>query len=140
MKWLEQQEGNVIVEFIGIIVALLIPISVIANASLMVANAYLTTDIAARNAARAFVVSSSDASGRRAVNAAAQLAARDFNASDSAVVTNVLCTHNPCLSPGGYVTVRIDKNVNLNLPRVFGPRTVVVTSHHTLVVDELRAP
>jgi hypothetical protein len=39
MKWLEQQEGNVIVEFIGITVALLIPLSIIANASLMVANA-----------------------------------------------------------------------------------------------------
>ena len=140
MKWLNQEKGNVIIEFIGITVALLIPLAIIANSSLIVANAYLSTDIAARNAARAFVVSSSDASGKRAVNAAAQFAAKDFDSSDPGVFTKVLCTHNPCLSPGGYVTVRVNRNVNLNLPRVFGSRTLVVTSHHTLVVDELRAP
>jgi hypothetical protein len=140
MKPLSTDVGNVIVEFIGITVALLIPLSIIANSSLIVANAYLTTDLAARNAARAYVVSSSEASGRNAANSAAQLVAQDFNSRDAAVTTQISCTRSPCLSPGGYVTVRISKSVNLNLPSALGSRTVNVTSQHTSVVDELRMP
>jgi hypothetical protein len=44
------------------------------------------------------------------------------------------------LSPGGFVTVRVSKQVNLNLPRALGSRSVVVMSQHTAVVDELRSP
>ena len=63
MRRIKTDDGNVIVEFIGITVALLVPLSIIASSSIMVANAYLSTDVSARTAARAFVVSSSDASG-----------------------------------------------------------------------------
>lgn len=140
MKLIKADHGNVIVEFIGITVALLVPLSIIANSSIMVANAYLSTDISARTAARAFVVSSSDASGIRVANSAAALVARDFNAHDSAITTRISCSRNPCLSPGGFVTVRVSREVALNLPRAFGSRSVVVTSQHTSIVDELRSP
>jgi hypothetical protein len=132
--------GNVIVEFIGITVALLVPLSIIANACILVANSYLATDISARTAARAFVVSVSDAHGTRAANLAAGLSAQDFDSRNSAITTKILCTKNPCLSPGGFVTVKISKEVKLNLPAVFGSRSVLVTSQHTSVVDEMRAP
>jgi len=132
--------GNVIVEFIVITVALLVPLSIIANACILVANSYLATDISARTAARAFVVSVSDANGTRAANLAAGLSAQDFDSRNSAITTKILCTKNPCLSPGGFVTVKISKEVKLNLPAVFGSRSVLVTSQHTSVVDEMRAP
>jgi hypothetical protein len=134
------EDGNVIVEFIGITVALLVPLSIIANSSILVANAYLATDVSARTAARAFVVSSSDASGSRAANSAAGLIAQDFDSRDAAITTKITCSKNPCLSPGGFVTVRVSKEVRLNLPRAFGSRSVVVASQHTAVVDELRSP
>jgi hypothetical protein len=140
MRIIKSDHGNVIVEFIGIIVALLVPLSIIANSSIMVANAYLSTDISARTAARAFVVSSSDASGSRVANSAAALVAQDFDARNSAITTRISCSKNPCLSPGGFVTVRVSKEVVLNLPRALGSRSVVVTSQHTSVVDELRSP
>ena len=132
--------GNVIVEFIGITVALLVPLSIIANSCILVANAYLATDISARTAARAFVVSSSDANGTRAANSAAGLSAQDFDSRNSAIITKISCTKNPCLSPGGFVTVKISKEVKLNLPAVFGSRSILLTSQHTSVVDELRSP
>ena len=132
--------GNVIVEFIGITVALLVPLSIIANSCILVANAYLATDISARTAARAFVVSSSDANGTRAASSAAGLSAQDFDSRNAAITTKISCTENPCLSPGGFVTVKISKEVKLNLPAAFGSRSVLVTSQHTSVVDELRAP
>lgn len=132
--------GNVIVEFIGITVALLVPLSIIANSCILVANAYLATDISARTAARAFVVSSSDANGTRAASSAAGLSAQDFDSRNAAITTKISCTENPCLSPGGFVTVKISKEVKLNLPAAFGSHSVLVTSQHTSVVDELRTP
>jgi hypothetical protein len=140
MRIIKSDHGNVIVEFIGITVALLVPLSIIANSSIIVANAYLSTDISARTAARAFVVSSSDASGSRSANSAAALVAQDFDSRNSGIATKISCSKNPCLSPGGFVTVRVSKEVKLNLPRAFGSRSVVVESKHTAVVDELRSP
>ena len=139
MKFFTLDEGNVIVEFIGITIALLVPLSIIANSSIMVANAYLSTDVSARTAARAFVVSSSDASGSRAASAAAGLVGQDFDSRNGAITIKISCSKNPCLSPGGFVTVRVSKQVDLNLPRALGSRSVVVTSQHTSVVDELRS-
>jgi hypothetical protein len=140
VRRIKADNGNVVVEFIGITVALLVPLSIIASSSTSVANAYLSTDVSARTAARAFVVSSSDAGGIRAANSAAGLVAQDFDAHNAAITTKVTCSKNPCLSPGGFVTVRVSKEVALNLPRAFGSRSVVVSSQHTAVVDELRSP
>ena len=140
MKLFTSNEGNVIVEFIGITVALLVPLSIIANSSIMVANAYLSADISARTAARAFVVSSSDASGSRAANSAADLVANDFDSRNQEITTKISCSKKPCLSPGGFVTVIVSKKVKLDLPRALGSRSLVVTSQHTAIVDELRSP
>ena len=139
MNRFEKETGNIIVEFIGITVALLVPILLIANSILSVAHAYLSTDIAARTAARAFVVSSTDAIATQSANLAVGMSAKDFDSSNVAMATKISCSKNPCLSPGGFVTVKVSKNVKLNLPRVLGSRTVVVTAQHTVVVDELRS-
>lgn len=140
MKRIETDTGNIIVEFIGITIALLVPLSIIASSSAMVANAYLSTDVSARTAARAYVLSSSDASGTRAANSVANLISHDLDSQKLAGPIKVSCTKNPCLSPGGFVTVRVSKEVKLNLPRALGSRSVVVSSQHTAVVDELRTP
>ena len=140
MKLFTSNKGNVIVEFIGITVALLVPLSIIANSSIIVANSYLSADISARTAARAFVVSSSDASGSRAANSAAELVANDFDSRNQEITTKISCSKKPCLSPGGFVTVIVSKKVKLDLPRALGSRSLVVTSQHTAIVDELRSP
>ena len=106
----------------------------------MVANAYLATEISARTAARAFVISNSDTSGTRAASSAAGLAGQDFDSRNPGITTKIVCTKNPCLSPGGFVTVKATKDVKLNLPRIFGAHNIRVASQHTSVVDELRAP
>ena len=140
MKQFRPDRGNVIVEFIGITIALLVPLSIIASSSIMVANAYLSTDVSARIAARAYVLSSNDASGTRAANLAAGLSSQDFDSQVLIRPIKVSCTKIPCLSPGGFVTVRVSKEVNLNLPKALGSRSVVVSAQHTAVVDELRTP
>ena len=138
MKTKKSEKGNVIVEFIGITVGLLVPISIIANASIVVATAFLSTEIAARTASRAFVVASNDALGKRAANSAAALVANDFNSREPSVSLKVSCTKSPCLSPGGFVTAQVSKTVGLKLPSILGSRKILVSSQHTSVVDELR--
>lgn len=138
MKLLVADEGNVIVEFIGVTVALLVPIAIIANSCIVVASAYLSTDVSARTAARAFVVSSSDATGSRVARTAAGLVAQDFDSRNEVITTKITCSKKPCLTPGGYVTVKVSRKVKLNLPRALGSRSVLVTAQHTSIVDELR--
>jgi hypothetical protein len=140
VRRLVPDNGNVIVEFIGVTIALLIPLSIIASSCIQVANAYLLTEASARTAARAYAISKNDTVGASAANSAAGLIADDFGTNDSAIKTKIFCTMKPCLTPGGFVTVSISKQVRLDLPRVFGSRTVLVSSQHTAAVDELRVP
>ena len=84
--------------------------------------------------------SSSDSSGSRAANSAAELVANDFDSRNQEITTKISCSKKPCLSPGGFVTVIVSKKVKLDLPRALGSRSVVVTSQHTAIVDELRSP
>jgi hypothetical protein len=133
-------KGNVIVEFIGVTVALLIPISIVASASLIVAQSYLATDMAARNGSRAFVISSNDATANQDARSAANLAMQDHKALDQNVSVSTTCTKNPCLTPGGFVTVTVSRKLDLSLPINLGSRSVSVSAQHTAIVDELRSP
>ncbi|MFM1777591.1 MAG: hypothetical protein RL741_209 [Actinomycetota bacterium] len=133
-------DGNVIIEFIGVTVALLIPISIVASASLIVAQSYLATDIAARNGSRAFVISSNDATANQDARSAANLAMQDHKALDENVSVSTVCTKNPCLTPGGFVTVTVSRQIDLSLPINLGSRSVLVSAQHTAIVDELKSP
>ena len=133
-------DGNVIVEFIGVTVALLIPISIVASTSLIVAQSYLATDIAARNGSRAFVISRNDATANQDARSAANLAMQDHKALDENVSVHTTCTKNPCLTPGGFVTVTVSRQIDLSLPINLGSRSVLVSAQHTAIVDELRSP
>jgi hypothetical protein len=133
-------EGNVVVEFIGITVALLIPLTIISSSCIQVANSYLSAEVSARAAARAFVVSSNDTLGARAAKVSAGFTSQNLSSSEPSSTTRITCTKNPCLTPGGFVTVKVSKEVKLSLPEAFGTRSIFVSSQHTAVVDELRSP
>ena len=140
MRKISSDEGNVLVEFIGVIVALLIPISTIAGAATSIAQSYLATDVSARAASRAFVVSSSESRAKTNSRHAALVAFNDVDNSRSSASVAISCSKTPCLTPGGYVTVKVSRKVNLQLPMRFGARSILVSAKHTAVVDELRAP
>jgi len=132
--------GNVIVEFIGVTVALLIPISIVASASLTIAQSYLATDVAARNGSRAFVISNNDATANNDARSAANLSMQEHKALDENFSVSTACSKNPCLTPGGFVTVTVSRQIDLNLPINLGSRSVLVSAQHTAIVDELRSP
>lgn len=134
----ESESGNVIIEFIGVVTALIIPLTVIATASVDVSKAYLGTEVAARAGSRSFVVSSSDSTARSHARSATKVAMEDHGVFDNSVLTSFICSDSPCLTPGGYVTVNVKKTVRLSLPANFGDRSITVQSSHTAVVDEIR--
>ena len=134
------ERGNVIVEFIGVTVALLIPISIVSGASLSVAQSYLAADVAARNGSRAFVVSVNDVSASNNARSAAKLAMQDHNSLDDRVEIRTICTKSPCLTPGGFVSVVVSRQIELSLPIILGSRLIKVSAQHTAIVDELRTP
>ena len=138
MRKTSNDEGNVLVEFIGVIVALLVPISIIAGAGISIAQSYLATDVSARTASRAFVVSSSEARARTNSKSAALVALNDLDPSSASGA--ISCSKTPCLTPGSYVTVKVSKKVKLQLPIKLGARSIFVSAQHTAVVDELRTP
>lgn len=139
MKTWNHDDGNVIIEFIGVTVSLLVPLAIIASACISVAGGYLSTDISARSAVRAFVVSEDEITAKRNAISTARLVADDFDGRRPNVATKISCTKRPCLSPGGFVTVKVSRDIVLNLPKFLGPRELTVASQHTLVVDELRS-
>jgi hypothetical protein len=138
MSKTSNDEGNVLVEFIGVIVALLVPISIIAGACVSIAQSYLATDVSARTASRAFVVSSSEARARTNSKSAALVALNDLDTASALVA--ISCSKTPCLTPGSYVTVKVSRKVKLQLPMKLGARSIFVSAQHTAVVDELRTP
>jgi hypothetical protein len=138
MRKTSNEEGNVLVEFIGVIVALLVPISIIAGACISIAQSYLATDVSARAASRAFVVSSSEARARTNSKSAALVSLNDLDTASASVA--ISCSKTPCLTPGGYVTVKVSRKINLQLPMKLGARSILVSTQHTAVVDELREP
>lgn len=134
----DSENGNVVVEFIGVVVALLIPLTVITGAAIEVSRSYIATDVAARAGSRSFVVSNSDSAGRSHAISAVRVAMEDHGVWNSSVSTKYVCSESPCLSPGGYVKVTVSQPVQLSLPASLGSRTIVLQSSHTSVVDEIR--
>jgi len=129
--------GNVVIEFIGVVVALIIPITIISNLSILVSRSFIATESASRAASRAFVVSDTEAKARMRAQATAKVALQDQGVFDKSVSIKISCTKSPCLSPNSYVTVSVQRQVLLALPAPFGSRKIIVKASSTSVVDEL---
>ena len=135
---LNSDDGNVILEFIGVVVALVVPLTFIAGACISVSQTYLATDAAARAASRAFVSASTDSRAQANARSAARIIMQDHGVLDTTLSTTISCSKTPCLLPSSYVTVVVKRNVKISLPSIFGNRYVTVKASHTGVVDELR--
>ena len=133
-------QGNAVVEFIGVAIALLVPIAFVASAVLTVAQSYLAADVAARAASRAYVTAESEKSAKHAAKVLVRQSLRDLNSLESNSSVKISCRSSPCLKSGNYVSVIVTNKVPLNLPKFLGSHSVVVTGKHTSVVDELRSP
>lgn len=124
--------GNVLIEFTLTAVALFIPISYLAVAVTQVASGYIEVQDAARTAVRVLATSTEDATG---MNQAKQIATELTNNNPN-VHVEIFCSSQPCLVAEEIVTVRISKEVFLDLPSFTGLNSITVTGTQAEIVQE----
>ena len=139
MKVFREQRGNVTVEFVGVIVALLIPVMFIAVSCVGVVRTYLVQDAAANSAVRGFTISQNELLANARARAVVATVLRDHHMSSKEVNVLISCTQRPCLQVRAVVTVTVQRPF---VVQVLGPwlsRTVLVSATHSAMVDVGRA-
>jgi RES domain-containing protein len=136
--------GSAIVEFCLLAVLLLVPIVYLTLALGRIQAGAFAAQGAAREAGRAFVTATDEASAQGRADAAAALAFADQGFSEpSQVGIDVTCAASPCLTPDERVVVRSRVLVVLpGVPRLvdrFFPARVEVTARHVSTVDRFRS-
>jgi len=138
---LRRPDGNALIEFVVLAVALLIPTLYLVLTLGSVQAAVFAADVIARDAARIHATETDPAAASARSSAHARMVLEDFGLEPGDVV-EIRCTEDPCATPGGTVTasVRIPVPVPGLGPVLGGAGPVAVSSEHIAPVDRYRAP
>lgn len=138
-RW-QREDGNALVEFVVLAVALLIPSLYLVLTLGSVQSAVFAADVIARDTARIHATETDP--GRAEVRARehARMILEDFGLSGDEVA-QISCTHDPCATPGGTVTAEVRLPVPVpGLGPVLGDTgPVSVSAAHAAPVDRYRA-
>lgn len=129
--------GNVVVEFVGVVVGLMLPLVYVGSACWDVARVQLALRTAAHSGSRAYVLSPNARVATSRLGTVVSTALQDAGVSATGTIRRVSCSQTPCLTPGGYVTVSLTRPVAVAVP-VLGTWTVRMTASDTSVVDVWR--
>ncbi|EWS80827.1 hypothetical protein [Brachybacterium phenoliresistens] len=134
-------EGNALIEFVVLAVALLIPTLYLVLTLGSVQAAVFAADVIARDAARIHATETDPVAASGRSSAHARMVLEDFGLEPGDVV-EIRCTEDPCATPGGTVTasVRIPVPIPGLGPVLGGAGPVAVSSEHIAPVDRYRAP
>ena len=138
---LGREDGNALVEFVVLGVALLIPCLYLVLTLGSVQSAVFAADVLARDAGRTHAVEQDPTTARDRTARQTRLVMEDFGLEPADVVT-ISCSESPCSTPGGLVTAQVRIPVPVpGLGQVLGGGgPVAVTSTHAVPVDRYRAP
>lgn len=138
---LRADEGNALVEFVVLAVALLIPSLYLVLTLGAVQSAVFAADVLARDAARIYAVETDPGTAAERTARHSALVLEDFGLAPGDVV-DIACSEDPCSASGGLVTatVRIPVPVPGLGPVLGEGGPVAVTATHTVAVDQYRAP
>ncbi|RHA39518.1 pilus assembly protein [Cellulomonas rhizosphaerae] len=145
-RWERPQgdEGSAIIEFLGVSLVLLVPLVYLVLVLAKIEAATFAVEGAAREAARVYVRSDSADEGSQAAVASVGIALQDQGFTDDpAQALTLVCSDDPCLTPGG--DVEADVRIQVPLPFVPGfvrdvvPLEVPVSAARSAPVDEYRA-
>ncbi|WP_124039270.1 TadE/TadG family type IV pilus assembly protein [Neoactinobaculum massilliense] len=126
------ENGNAVVEFIGVLIVLFVPLMIAVVDMAVVLDARAAATSAARDAGRVYVRAASDAQGRDSARLTAHLVLSDRGIGSGPVTFT--CRTRPCLSPGNRVMVTVEAHA----PLPYLGRTVAVTGHVIYTVDLYR--
>lgn len=140
-----RDDGNAVVEFLGVALILLLPVMYLALTLGRIQAATFAVEGAAKGAARAFVTAESVAEGEVRAGVAASLALSDQGFDDVAPadVLSIECSQTPCLAPGAEVVTVVRYEVPLPFVppgiRAWVPLSVPVEAVHVSPVDQYAA-
>ena len=134
---MNDDSGNVIAEFIGVVVGLMIPVIFIATSCWNFVETELALRTATESMARAYVVSANQQIAQQRSRSVLRIVLRDHNILTSQVTTKVTCENSPCLTAGSAITVTVTRKATIAFPG-FGSRTLNQSQSHTAIVDEIR--
>jgi hypothetical protein len=134
---MKSDHGNVIVEFVGISVGMLVPIIFVASGAWSVAQAQFALRDAATSSARGFVQSDSVSDGSAKMKLIIADIAIQNGIDPRLIIQKITCSKSNCLTGGSQVTVNLDYAVKFSLP-VFGDLTIPISDSHTEQVDEVK--
>lgn len=129
-------DGSATVEYIGVAVALLVPIAYVIIAFAQVQSASYGVVGAAQQASRAYTNAKSDSLGRFAASRAAAIAGRNHGLMITSDNVRVTCSVTECLAPGTEVTVDVQTSIAVPYAPALG--TIPLHSRQIITVDEYR--
>ncbi len=129
------------IEFIGIGVAIVLPLVYVALTVLTLHAASFAAHAGAREAARVFMSSDSVMQGNAAAQQVLAQAFIDHGVDSSTPTITVTCTGGPCMTPGSILNVAVVSEVPLPWVPRWGdgnPVSFPVTAESTILVDQFR--
>lgn len=139
---MRRDDGSAMVEFTWLALLLLVPLVYVVLAVFEVQRTAYAVTNAAREAGRVFVTAPSVTQAYARADVAVQLAMTDQGAPLDTVRSTIICGSDPCLTPGGRVTVVVQAEVPLPfVPDLFGRSvaSVSVDARHDATVDRYAA-
>ena len=109
-------DGNVFVEFIFIAVLMMVPISLLATSAYSLASNFLAMSNAVRSGARMLAISADIQSGKQKTTLIIRNQLQQAGLDPNLYQIQVTCSQRPCLSSGGFVTVRLSGASKLRNP------------------------
>jgi len=135
MSMLKNEAGNVSLEFMAVVVALLIPLTFIAGAVSSVVKTNLAQESAARAGARAFVVAPTNQLAYLHARAVIATVLSDSGIQSSQVESTISCSQKPCFMRGGVVTVTINRDFTVPVLGHWLNRHVLVTGSQSVIIN-----
>ncbi len=127
------EKGNAVVEFIGIMAVIIVPVLVLISVLATILSAQFALQAAVRNSVREFIRSESTSEAHVRGLAAGQQAWADRGI-DEPLALDFSCTASPCLSPGSFVEVNAQATVTIPIL----DRQVTLSDSQSMRVDEFR--
>jgi len=109
-RWVKEDRGSAIVEFVALAIPLFIPIFIYLNNFASVSGNEAIVRVLAREGLRAYVASDSDHAGREVSAQALTVIAQQLGLTAREIQTLTAkyeCTNNPCLSSNGRIRLTI---------------------------------
>ena len=131
------EQGSATVEYIGVVIALMLPFTYFVIAFSAVQSAQFGVVGAAQQAGRAFVQSRSESLASFAAVRAAAIAGRNHGLVLTEDQVSIRCDRSPCLQPGGTVSISIHTTVPVPYAAWLG--RIPLHADTTVAVDAYRA-